>query len=110
MCVKESKKFSKFKMKLKDAMSLFTSFQQNNCSETFHSLHVMPEDTTNLIIGSACGAVLVVILVISVFVLCLRRMEVNLSRKAVSQFVVPKSKLREDNIEGRRGIYSIICL
>ena len=85
-------------------MSLFTSFQQNNCSETFHNLHVMPEDTTTLIIGSACGAVLVVILVISVFVLCLRRMEVKLSRKAVSQFVVPKSKLREDNIEGRRGI------
>ena len=89
-------------------MSL-TTFQENNCTDTFHGLHVMPEDTTNVIIGSAVGGVLVIVIFITVFVLCLRRMEVNLSRKAVSQFVVPKSVLREDNIEGR-GILSIICL
>ena len=84
-------------------MSL-TSFQQSNCKETSHGLLQMPEDNTKLIIGSTCGAVLFIVLFITVFVLCLRRMEVNLSRKAVSQFVVPKSSLREDNIEGR-GIF-----
>ena len=107
-CVKESKKFEKFRMKLKDAMSL-TSLQQIHCKETSDGLLLMQEDNTTLIIGSTCGAVLFIVLFITVFVLCLRRMEVNLSRKAVSQFVVPKSSLREDNIEGR-GILSIICL
>ena len=97
-------------MKLKDVATMsISSFQENNCTETFHGLHVMPEDTTNVIIGSAVGGVLFIIIFITVFVLCLRRMKVNLSRKAVSQFVVPKSSLREDNIEGR-GILSIICL
>jgi len=97
-CIKESQKFEKFRMKLTDAMS-FTSFQQSNCKETSHGLLLVQDDNTTLIIGSTCGAVLFIVLFISMFVLCLRRMEVNLSRKAVSQFVVPKSSLREDNIE-----------
>ena len=94
-------------MKLKDPVSL-TIFQQTNCEEKYHGLHKLPEeDQTNIIIGSVCGAVLFIVLFVLMFLFCLRRMKDSLSRKAVSQFVVPKSKLREDNIEGRRIFYNL---
>ena len=59
------------------------------------------EDSTSIIVGSVVGVLLALVVLVVVLAVFLRRMEVTLSKRAVSQFIIPSThpSVRERAVE-----------